>query len=417
MNIKKEITSNAIWSLASHLLSRGSLILAAIILARELPTTEFAVYSYFQLTVSMLAAYAAIGLGTTASRFFAEVGHESNQGAKKPLGSLFVASGFAAILAAAIVFIIPNQWLSGDLILPKWLMAAGIVATAIGVAPAGALVGLEQYRIVTVISGAYGVVILVASAIAAYYQSPLIAMGALVIAAILKAAWQLIIVIKVIGWQKLVENSTLNARNFSYIVQYAGPMFLVTLLSASGSWIVGRIILESDEGHYNFALYSIGLQWYSLGLLLPGMVSKVILPKLVRVSNHDRNTSHVILKYGVFITITTSLIVSLGAVVMGPIFGLMYGSQYEIGPLFIAAYMAASIFNAPANTFGNALIARNGQWLWFYLISLWFMAIIALSIVAVSNGLGGWTGSVTHGLSGFLLCICAFIACRQCRLI
>jgi hypothetical protein len=70
------LATNAVWSLLSHLLSRGSLMVAAIILARALPTPAFAAYSYFQMTVSMLAAYAALGLGVTASRYFAEVGHE-----------------------------------------------------------------------------------------------------------------------------------------------------------------------------------------------------------------------------------------------------------------------------------------------------------------------------------------------------
>lgn len=417
MSIKKEITNNAIWSLASHLLSRGSLILAAIILARALQPTEFAVYSYFQLTISMLATYAALGLGSTASRFFAEVGHEDNDASKKPLGSLFVVSILVSLAAAFAVLAIPDQWLNSDLAVPKWLMAAGVAATAMGVVPAGAIVGLERYKIAMITSCAYGIVIIAASVIAAHYQAPIVAMGALIIAAILKAIWHFLIVIKVTGWYRVIENSSVNRQNFIFIMQFAGPMFLVSILSASGSWVVGRIILEGDNGHYEFALYSIGLQWYSLGLLLPGMVSKVILPKLVRVPDNERGEVNAIMRYGISITIITSCVVTLGAIGMGPVFGLMYGSQYEIGTLFIATYMAAAVFNSPANTFGNALIARNGQWLWFFFILLWFITIIMLSIIAVSKGFGGWTGGISHGISGFLLCLCVYILCRKKGLI
>lgn len=413
MGIKKKLTNNAAWSLASHLSSRGALILAAIILARELPTTEFAIYSYFQLTVSMLSAYAALGLGSTASRFFAEIGHEDNSESKKPLGSLFLASIFVSLAAAIIIFAIPVQWLNSDLALPKWLMAIGVAATAIGVVPAGAVVGLERYRTIMVTSCVYGIIILIASVIAAYYQATLVAMGGLVIAALLKAIWHSFIVIKIVGWKRLVENSNLSIYSFSYIMQFAGPMFLVSLFSASGSWVVGRIILDGNNGHYSFALYSIGLQWYSLGLLLPAMVSRVILPTLVRVPDNEHKQIKDIMRYGVFITLTASCVISLGAVGMGPVFGLMYGSQYEIGSLFIAAYMAAAIFNAPANTFGNALIARNRQWLWFFLILLWFITIIVLSMIVVSQGFGGWTGSITHGISGFVLCSFAYLTCRK----
>ena len=72
------LAKNAFWALLCHVLSRGSLMLAAILLAREFETSSFAAYSYFQLTISMLATYAAMGLGVAASRFFAEAGYRAN---------------------------------------------------------------------------------------------------------------------------------------------------------------------------------------------------------------------------------------------------------------------------------------------------------------------------------------------------
>ena len=85
------LATNAVWSLVGHILHRGSLMLGAILLARSLATDSFAAYSYFQMTVSMLSTYAALGLGVTASLHFAELGHE-NGGPPAPIGTLLAIS-------------------------------------------------------------------------------------------------------------------------------------------------------------------------------------------------------------------------------------------------------------------------------------------------------------------------------------
>jgi len=105
----RALATNAVWALASHVLHRGSLMLGAILLARSLPTGDFAAYSYFQMTVAMLTTYAAMGLGVTASRFFAEYGHQRD-GAAAPLGTLLALSFGLAAVAFLVILLLPGAW-------------------------------------------------------------------------------------------------------------------------------------------------------------------------------------------------------------------------------------------------------------------------------------------------------------------
>ena len=417
MSIKRDLASNAFWSLVGHVLARGSLVVASIVLARELTTAAFAAYSYFQLTTAMLAAYAALGLGATASRFFAEVDCDGEVLDSKPLGTLFSASLLISLAVFVAILVIPEKWLSASLDVPKWLLAAGIGATALGVVPAGALVGLERYRMAALASLAYGAIVVVGALLAAKYKSPLVAMTALGVAALVKAGWQCGAVLQVVGWRRIACNLWITRDSLLSVMRFAGPMFFVTLLSASGSWVIGRIVLLGEDGVYEFALYSIGLQWYALGLLVPGMVSRVLLPRLIRASGEHHGQQSVIIRFTALLSVCASLVVCLLVALGWPILSGLYGARYAIAPLFIAAYMGAAIISAPANTFGNALLASNQQWTWLAQIFVWFVILSLIAVLGVYSGLGGRTGALAHGIAGFVLWGSAYLACRRLRLV
>lgn len=392
-------------------------MLVAIILARALPTADFAAYSYFQMTVAMIGAYAALGLGTTASRFFAEVGHEEKKDSTKPLGALWSISAIVSLVAGLMVLAVPASWLNANLAVPQWLMAAGVAVTALGVVPGGAILGLEQYRAATVISFLYGAVLIIAALMVARQQAPVLAMVAFVLGAFVQAAGQFAIVLRCVGWKRISERFFFNKRDIVDILHFAGPMFLVTLMCASGSWLVGRIILHGINGTHNFALYSIGLQWYSLALLLPGMVSRVVLPRIIRISKEeDCEEPAKIVRFGIFSSSLAGSIVTMVAVSVGPFIGSMYGILYEVDRLFIAAYMGAALFSAPTNTIGNAILAYDKQLFWLKNTTLWFIFLLFTAFFLGKFDTGHWLGCISHAVSGATLLTVAYFYFKKMTL-
>lgn len=409
------LATNGMWSLLSHLLSRGSLMLASIVLARALSTADFAAYSYFQLTVSLLAAYAAMGLGVTASRFFAEVGHERGDRAPPPLFTLWFLSLLLGVLASVAVFLLPDQWLSAGLAVPRWMLSLGVLALAAGVVPSGAIIGLEKYRQASIVSAACGITMLVGAWLAADSHSAEAAMGALLLAYAIQTIGESILTIRAVGARRLISDPRIHREHLKRVLSFAGPMLVVSLLSVSGAWLLGRLILQGKGGESAFALYAIGLQWFALTLLLPGMLSRVIFPRLVRGGNASSQVTRTLVRRGAWIAMVIAAVMTVAGILLGPALLWIYGSQYNAGRWYIGAFMAAAILSAPANVIGNAIVVNEGQKRWLALTSAWFVTLLIAGLAFSSAG--AWSGALAQAIAAAVLTLLSVKAARTRRLI
>jgi len=380
------LAANAAWSAVTHLLGRGSIVFAAMLLARALGTNSFATYSYFQLTVSMLAAYAAMGMGVTASRFFAEFGYV-DEADSAPIGTLWILSTIAGLVFAIIAMVLPKNWLGGGLQVHGGLFAIAIFVTALNVVPSGGILGLERYRDSSVVSGLSATVLIVGAFFAGRTGSVLAAMLVFIFSTFIQSFGNSFVVLRVIGWQTVLKKVSFCAADFQKVAFFAGPMFGVTLLAASGSWIVGRIILAGPSSEHGFALYAIGLQWYALALFIPGMISRVLLPRLVRARYQIESSNRAgLLKSGITLTLFTSVVISSVGIFLSPWLLGLYGSTYQMNKWGIASFLLAAIPAAPANTIGNAIVASDGQRIWFCLSALWLLILALVAKFFVLHG-------------------------------
>ena len=411
------LATNAFWSLLSNILSRGTLVLSAVILARTLDTTSFAAYSYYQITVSMLSGYAAMGLGVSASRFFAEVGRENINAEPPPLGTLWGISVMLAVAAFVLIMLTPTSWLNAGLVVPKWLLALGVFSVVMAVVPDGAILGLERYKQATLISAVSGAMLLLGAWWASEQGSPTIAMGTISLVALLQATGESVIVIRAIGWSKLSVGLRLRQYEVRRVFTFAGPMFFASLLSGSGSWLLGRMILNGQGGAHGFALYVIGLQWFSLGLLLPGMISRVMLPRLVRTksSNVSAASGKKLVRQGSLMATAAAAMMALFAVFLGPWILSIYGTNYAADRWFIAAFLGAAVLCAPANTVGNAIVINEGQNTWLVLTFFWLIVLLVSGAAAAP--LGALSGAVAQAAAAAVLTLMAVITARAKQLI
>lgn len=406
----RTLAANAFWSLVGHVLHRGSLMLGAILLARNLATDGFAAYSYFQMTVSMLATYAALGLGVTASRYFAEFGHEG-AGSPAPVGTLLAGSLFLALAAFLLILLLPAGWLDAGMALPQWLIALGVAVTVVSIVPGGGILGLEKYRAASLVSLVSGLWMLALTGLAARQQSPLLGMWAIISSQLIQTLGQLLVIARCIGWQAIAASCRWSAQEVRRLAGFAGPMFIVSILAGSGTWIVGRMIL-ADSGDREFAVYAIGLQWFALGSLLPGMVSRVVLPRLVRDRGQDNRR-----------LVRTGLLMALLPAAVFVIFGYLvaswlisfYGDLYADYALVIPAFLCIAAFNAPINTIGNGIVAKDGQKQWLAMsITVFIFLIGSLALFPHATA---WWSVASHMLSTAAMLGMVVIAGRKRGLI
>lgn len=370
------LIANVIWSVLSHLFSRGCLIIAAIILARALDAQRFAEYSYFQMTVSMLSIYAALGLGITTARFFSEANHKDLGDCEDvfPLGALWLLSIVLAFAGGLFILLLPEQWLNAGLDIPRWLLALGVLTLTSQVVPGNAIIGLEKFKQAAFVALFSGLLLTVVAAIAAWIESPTLAMLGIVLAASVQGIGETLIVVHTLGWARLKRGAGFSWRRIRQLIEFAGPMVLVSLLSISGSWVLGRMILRQIDGAVNFSMYAIGLQWYALALMLPILISKVLLPRFVRNASGNQPSSK-LLRQGVLVSIGSALTVAVVGVVASSQLLALYGKVDEQGEFFMVGYFVAAVINAPGNTIGNAVIADDGQKEWLAVTIVWLVAL------------------------------------------
>ena len=122
--------------------------------------------------------------------------------------------------------------------------------------------------------------------------------------------------------------------------------------------------MSGPGGEYAFALFSIGVQWFALALMLPGVFSKVLLPRLVRVVSVDAVSSRVLVKDVLLMTLVSASVVALVGAFLGPWLIGFYGTTYQENSLLIVVYLIAAVLTAPAIALGNAFVAHSLQWFW-----------------------------------------------------
>ncbi|TAK53556.1 MAG: hypothetical protein EPO25_10270 [Gammaproteobacteria bacterium] len=413
----RNLASNALWALLSHILSRGSLMVSAIVLARSLDSLSFAAYSYFQITISMLAAYASMGLGVTASRFFAEVGIDIAGREPPPLSTLCCLAVVLAGFAFLVVLGLPSAWLNAGLPVPRWMLALGMFLLALGVMLNGAILGLEKFRQASLVSAVSGTTMLLGTWLAAKHHSAPIGMASLLLAVLVQNIGEAMIVFHAIGWRRFVRDLKVRRSDVERVFGFAGPMLIVSLVSASGAWLLGRLVLQGKGGSHAFALYAIGLQWFSLVLLLPGMLSRVILPRLVRRSagGSDTNAVRALVRRGAWMAMVAATAMTVVGLLLGPWLLSIYGAHYAAGRWFIGAFMAAAILSAPANTIGNAIVVHDGQRQWLLLTLVWLVVLLAAG--SSFSSAGAWSGAIAQAVAALVLSTLALAVARSRRLV
>ena len=392
-------------------MTRGSLMLAAIILARNLETQQFSNYSYYQLTITMLSTYAALGIGITTSKFFASATIVNEEHSKKPpIATLWLTSILTTAIATIAVIFIPDNLINPGNSISKWLLALGVFILGLGIVPSNAILGLEAYKKAALISIFSGLSLLVGTSIAVVHRSSTIAMLSIVISSIIRSAGESFVAYSILGWKRIAIGYPIKLVHLQEVYKLAGPMLLVSITSASASWLVGRVILSQENGAQSFAIYAIGLQWFSLALVLPGMISRVVLPRLVHAS-HAAIESFQLIRHASKMAFLCGIIVSLVGVVCSPFIATIYGGEYSIKPWFLWLFLFAALLAAPINTIGNAFIAKNMQNSWLF-ISLFRFFVLIITAFTFSE-LGAWTGAISYASSYLTFSALAIIIAKR----
>jgi O-antigen/teichoic acid export membrane protein len=133
----------------------------------------------------------------------------------------------------------------------------------------------------------------------------------------------------------------------------------------------------------------IGLQWYAIGIFLPGLVTLVLFPHQVQAADQaaeGMSRSHALLNQGFVLMAASSVVLLIITALVSPLLATLYGEEF-IGLAWVVwGFIVAALAAGPMNMVGNAMFASGRHWHWAAITAMWLPLLILLSFQAVEGG-------------------------------
>ena len=405
--IAKRIAKNTLWNLLGSALSRLLVLLAMILVARVLGKTSFGELGLVQATLGVAGLMAGLGLGSTATRFTAQLVHSDKVRAGLVIGLIRQTTIIAIVLMSG-VFILASSFIATYLLAAPHLESAliwGAVLMAANVmrgVQSGLIAGLERFDIAAKLNIFEGLLALFAMIVLADYME---VEGALIGLAIGSIAAQ------VIG--KKILKAELNERGIQLVYRgcwrewkiltnYSLPSLLANLVATPVLWFCMTMLAHQPEGYAQLGIYNAAYQWHGPMIFIPMAVMSASLPALVREWEFgETKRFHRIMLGMAGLTLAIAVPLVLLVSIFSPLVMSFYGVGFREGWLILVLILAAAPLHALAKVASAALLGMNKAWAVFNLNLCWGFVLSIMSIVLIPTT--GVTGLATAFLVSYLV--------------
>ncbi len=407
--LERRLARGAFWSLAGTAIFRGCAFLSSILAARLLGKADFGALGIIQSTVGMFSSLAGFGLGLTATTYVAQYRARDPERAGRVL-ALSSLTSWATGSVGAVLLLLLAPWLAehtlaapriaGELGLSAVLILFGAVAGA----QTGALAGFESFRRIALVNFWCGL----ANVPLVYAGCRFFGLGGAV--AGMAAAQGLGCILN--RWA-LAEAAAVNhvpvqvhdwMNELPILWKFSFPAVLGSLVCFTARWCGGAMIVREPGGLQQMAVCSVGTQFQTLVLFLPGLVAQAATPILAELYRKGDSRSfrsflskNLVLNAG--ISVCTCLPLMFFASTLLKFYGQGYAQDVRIILLFLFAAVLASVSNLAMQT-----LATQGAMLMSLLNNLAWSALLVM-VIGISPGRNAVTVALANIVAyGFYLC-------------
>lgn len=385
---------NIIYATISQILGRGSFMLASILLAKNLSLEDYSNYSYLIITANMIGIYSSLGLGVIASRNFAKLRIHKNT-ALEEIATLWYINIIITIFIGITLSLGFGSFLLSNNSIPNSLFTALVLSITLGIVPAGAIQGLSAFKAGAKISIISFFIMISCSIWSSSTGLILPAILGLILSQWYKTISEGIYTIKAISIKSLHITFNQFFNGLKRILEPVCSTALVSILAGSGVWIIGTL-LKKISGDYEFALFSIGIQWYAIVLFLPGIMTRVVFAQQVKLASEKNKkrekTAH--LKINLIRNLLISSIFATLLILIGPWIINLYGPKFTGMHHSLIGYLIAGVSGSAVNLVGNALVAEGRTRTWLILTTIWLLILVISSWIFIKH-----SGSLGIGIA------------------
>lgn len=411
--IGSRIAIGVFWSFLGAVISRGSMLLAAILVARVLGKEQYGELGMIRSTINMFVVFAGFGLGLTATKYVAEFRESDKIKTGKIIGLSTIFAGLSGGLISLIILIFApylaeNTINAPHLVLELRLGAVMLFFSALNGAQTGVLSGFEAFKAIARVN-------LISGVVAFPIQIGFTFMWGLTGSVIGYGTFFLLIwLLSYFAVRKESKKYNVHINFFNawseweVLYKFSFPALLSGLLVSPVVWICNAMLVNYPDGFGQMAIFDAANQWRTIIIFIPTILSQIALP-LFSSSLNTNDKFNYILKVNIKINFVISLLVTLIVSIFSVPIMKLYGSDFEEGWSVLILLALSAVLFSIGNILGKVLASKGEMWLGFIFNFIWAVLIIAVSYLLLKEGFGAVGLAVANFISYLLFTIIIYV--------
>ena len=397
--LRARFASGAMWILIGAGLGQLLLALSSIVIARILGKEVFGEFGMVRNTVMMFGTVAGLGLGITTNKYIAELRDTDSARAGRVLALTMTLAALSGTLVAIAVALASDYLASSTLGAPHLarfvrLCAPLLTLSVISGVQLGAVTGLEQFRVLSLLStltGSSVALLAAAGAVAGGIEGAFY--GTLIGSFVNVIMMELILA--VLRRRKGIHMDFDGLwRERQILVSFAIPSMLSGLMVAPVTWAGLRLLFIRPDGAGQTALFQAANQLRMLALFVPSAIAQVVLPVLSNIQGDvDASRYRRAIQAAAVGSLVAGAVVAIPLMAASPQMMGLFGASFSSGWLVLCLMCGAAVLQATNTVIGEALAALSKMWMGFWLNCLWGVEFLLAASLLVRHGAAGLAGA------------------------
>ena len=392
--VGERLLRGTFWSMMGTVASRALGLAAAILAARIIGKVVYGELGMIQSTVGTFGTLAGFGMGTTASKFVAELRGKDPAKAGRIIALSSLVSWVVSFALAAVLLIFA-PWLCKHTLAAPFLTgylqisAPLLILSGINGAQLGVLSGFEAFKSIARVSTLTGLL-----------NFPLIVGGALlfglsgiICGMVLAQAGGCLLNLRALRRQAKrygIPISYLSCMaEFPLLWRFSIPAVLAEILISVVGWATATMLVRRPNGYSEMGAFSAANQWFNAVMWVPFMFNGVVLPVLAeRVGADDKANTAKLLKMTVKMNAVIVLPLMAIGCLLSPYIMMSYGKGFRNAwPTLVAVLITAGLLSVELPV-GQLITATGRMWLGFSSNIGWGLVFLGTTPLLLKWGWG-----------------------------
>ncbi|HEX8597679.1 MAG TPA: oligosaccharide flippase family protein [Chloroflexia bacterium] len=379
-SVRARLASGTFWAVIGAVLSQVLALVAAVIVARLLGRTGFGELGILISTVGTFGIVAGLGLGTTATKYVAELRTSDPARAGQILGLSIWTAVVTGSLASVLLFVLAPV-LAADVINAPHLvnelrLSCGVLFfSALNGAQLGVLSGLEAFKplaYLNVVRGLLQFLLTVAGVVLFGFVGAVLA---LVAGNALACALYEVAVRRECRRANIKFEYRGTRSEWRILWTFAFPAFMSGAMYTPVVWAGNAALANQPNGLDELGLFNAANQWRMAMMFLPGVLGQVVMPILSNLYGEGRGSSYRKVLFGnLAITFVLSFGAALVLILAAPLIMSAYGSDFTQGTQVLILMLLSTVLTSTSGVVGYSIASQDRMWHAFWLNLIWAAA-------------------------------------------